>query len=568
MFGSKEYTGIVLEGDVLKIARIVSADDKLHLIKLDSVSLVEDVESKSRKDQEVFEDSESFEEGDDIFGLEEEGDEGEDISLELDEELSFEDLEEEEEIGEEGDVALDMVEEAESAPSNEMVLYNVLADSGANRANVGLNIPAGNTIFQIIRDTNFKNVKNKDLVADLEQKLESIYGTPKSSDNYAYEIKEDGSLILASIDEEPTLLTMINRSMNYYSGKLMIEEIMSDEALLVGLVRANYPLQKNEITGILQFGPRKCRIVFMQGKEIWLISPIINEGTRDKGFLNTVFSKILFQLDTGEVPNLDRLILANNTIGDEATDFFQKNFPDIDVEEFQFASRKLSIEDYENRTVSGFTTAIGAAWAASKYEYKKFPQLSLIPGYVHDRQKIFKLQWHGVILLFLIGLMPIVFNYFYQQNSRTINNLEAEIGRIDAQITELTPTVNSANQIKEDLSLLRQKLVLLDTLSSESKAWTEKLRILNQGMRQVGSSWITTMRFTEDGLFFEGYTLYRNRVPRIVNIFADATLMNVSIDEIREQEVFRFVILVKEFARDKSIYSPEKPDALKQVLSN
>jgi len=568
MFGSKEYTGIVLEGDVLKIARIVSDDNKLHLVKLDSVSLVEDVESKSRKDKEVFEEAESFEEGDDIFGLEEEGDEGGDISLELDEELSFEDLGEEEEMAEEEDVALDMVEEAESAPSNEMVLYNVLADSGANKANVGLNIPAGNTIFQIIRDTNFKNVKNKDLIADLEQKLESIYGTPKSSDNYAYEIKDDGSLILASIDEEPTLLTLINQSMNYYSGKLMIEEILSDEALLVGLVRTNYPLQKDEITGILQFGPRKCRIVFMQGKEIWLISPIINEGTRDKGFLNTVFSKILFQLDTGEVPNLDRLILANNTIGDEATDFFQKNFPDIDVEEFQFASRKLSIEDYDERTVSGFTTAIGAAWAASKYEYEKFPQLSLIPGYVHDRQKIFKLQWHGVIMLILIGLMPIAFNYFYQQNSRTINNLEAEIGRIDAQITELTPTVNSANQIKDDLSLLRQKLVLLDTLSSESKAWTEKLRILNQGMRQVGSSWITTMRFTEEGLYFEGYTLYRNRVPRIVNIFADATLMNVSIDEVREQEVFRFVVLVKEFARDKSIYSPEKPEELKQVLSN
>jgi hypothetical protein len=43
-------------------------------------------------------------------------------------------------------------------------------------------------------------------------------------------------------------------------------------------------------------------IMFLQ------VSPVINEGTSDKGFLSTVFSKILFQLDTGEVPGLDKIV--------------------------------------------------------------------------------------------------------------------------------------------------------------------------------------------------------------------------------------------------------------------
>jgi len=569
MFGSKEFIGLVLEGEAIKMAHVKVEGDKLHLLKLDKYSLVEPIKSKTTGQQDSFEEADTFEEedADDIFGFDDEDDtEDEDELAELD----LDNLDEEESEGESPDelMALDMVDEAESgAQSNEILLYNILSGIDPNRINVGINIPAGNTIFQIIRDTDFNEVKKKDLIEDVESKLQSIYGQTKSSDNYSYEVREDGSLLLASVEEEGALLQLLNRVDELYTGKLTINEVLPDEVALVGMVRANYDLQPNEITGIIQFSPNKCRVVFMSGNEIWQVSPIINEGTNSKSFLNTLFSKILFQLDTGEVPNLDRIILANNTIGDEAIEFLQNNFSDVIVSNFRFNENKFDFEDIDPALSNSFTTSIGMAWAASEFDKSSYPGLSLLPEYVKERQKIFKLQWHGVFLLVLIFLTPITFNYFYQQNVQQIDDLSSDLTQLNSQIEQIEPTVQATNELSNNLSLLREKLVLLDTLSQGSREWSAKLDILNEGMRPIENTWVTSMTQAQNGTFVEGYTLYRNRIPRVVNIFAQATLLNVTIEDIREQEVYRFSILVSEFAEDPSVYSLPKSDELREILT-
>jgi len=571
MLGKKEYIGLDLRENAINVAQIKVEGKKIKLVKLDRYSLVEKIKRSSADAEDRLSGGESIDEeqeAESIFGLEEEEEmDFEEESGEIDEDdIDFDDLEDEKE--EEDLMSLDMVDETETAQSNEVLLYNILTDIDPGHVNAGLNVGAGNTIFQIIRDTDFNEVKKKDLIEDLEQKLESIYGVSKSSDYYNYEVREDGSLILASIEDEPAMLRLVNRARDLYTGKITIEEVLSDEISLVGMIKANYDLQPEEITGVLQIGESQSRISFLKGNEIWKVSPLINEGTQNKSFLNTVFSKILFQLDTGEVPNLDRIILANNTIGEEAVNFFQQNFSDIEVSNFRYDEEKFDYGNIDPDVAKNFTTAIATAWAASGADREAFPDLSLLPDYVVERQKIFKLQWHGILLLVLIFLSPVTVNYFYQQNAAQIESLNNDVNRLQSQITQINPTVESTNQVMNELDQLREKLVLLDTLSKGSREWSTKLDILNNGIDRIGSTWLTSMSQSNDGTFIQGYTLFRSRIPRIVELFDEATLLNVTIREIREQEVFEFSISIKEFAEDPAAYSPPKPEDLQQILNN
>ncbi len=562
MFGKSEYIGLSVQDDAIRVARLRVDGKNVKLVKLDRFSLVEKIADESSvQDSEGGARDSSFgeEDADDIFGLDEDEEDQEE------EEIDFEDLEAEEDE----DIAMDMVDEAETPQSNELLVYNLLSEIDSEKVYLGLNIPAGQTIFQVIRETDFNEVKQKDLIEDLENKLESIYGTPKSPDNYSYEIREDGSLLLASIEDESATLKLVNNARELYSGKLAIQNIIPDEIGLVGLVRANYELGADEITGIIQFGKEKCRVVFMKGEEVWLVSPIINEGTNQKSFLNTVFSKILFQLDTGEVPSLDRILLANNTKGDEAVEFFGDNFPDIHVENLSLKDEFFDTEHVDPSSIPSFTTAIGSALAASGAADEDFPKISFVPKYVADRQKIFKLQWHGMLILFLIFLAPITFNYFYTQNAQQIDSLSSELEQMNSRIERLNPIVNNYNELEGDLTTLKEKLTMLDTLTEGSREWSAKLSILNDGIQDVGSSWLTS--FSEqsaESIFIQGYTLYRNRVPQIVNIFEDATLMNVNNEEIREQQVYTFAILVHEFTTTDSLYSPPTPEEVENLIAN
>ena len=557
MFGSKEFTGLAIQDDVIRVARLYVDGNDIVLTKLDRLSLVEEVdaETQTRDMDSADSEFESDEDADSIFGLDEDDEEQEE-----EEALDLSGLDDEDELG------LDMVDESETPQSNEMLIYDILTDAQAEKIHLGLNIPAGHTIFQVIRETDFNEVKTSDLVEDLEDKLQSIYGEHKTSDNYSYEIREDGSLLLGSIEDESVTLQIVNRARELYSGKLAIESVISDEISLVGLVRANYELDPDEMTGIIHFGKDNCRVVFMKGEEVWQVSPIINEGTSKKSFMNTIFSKILFQLDTGEVPNLDRIVLANNTVGDSAVEFFRESFPDIAVENLNFDDEFIQTENVEESAIPGFTTAIGVALAASGIREEAFPEISFIPKYVADRQKIFKLQWHGMLILFLIFLTPITFNYFYNQNARQIDNYSSELDQMNSQLKEVTPIVQKSNELSSDLSTLKEKLTMLDTLAQGSKEWSTKMRMLNQGIQSVGSSWITNFTQSQEGVFMQGITLYRNRVPQIVALFEDATLQSVNNETMREQEVYNFSILVKEFAASDSVYSPPTPEEVQNLI--
>jgi hypothetical protein len=344
MFQNKTYTGIVAEGDSLKIAKLKVAGKKLELISLDMIKLIEPLKTRKnhqkQKAEPVFDDLDMDQDLDDeelIFGLESEEEEDDGLDLEnLDDDLNDLDFDDLDDMSEEQVMDTDMVDEADAPPSNELMLYNLLSSTSSDRVDLGISITAGQTIFQILKDTDFSDTKKKDLQVIVDDRLEALHGVSKSDDFYSYTVRDDGALLLTSIDDEPQLLTLLNKTQDLYRGKLFINQILPEEILLLGLIRANYELEENSISGVVQFGEEFCRVIFLRGDQLWIVSPIITEGVQSKKFLNTVFSKILFQLDTGEVPNLDRLIICNNSLGDTAIEFFEERFQDVDVSEFNF----------------------------------------------------------------------------------------------------------------------------------------------------------------------------------------------------------------------------------------
>lgn len=575
MLGNKIYTGLVVEDEFLKVAKVKVTGKKLTLLSIDKVRLVEKINKKGtqlhekkQEEEDIFGGiDESLDDEATIFGLEEDTDEDEGDEIDLEnfqedlDDLDFDDLESGDDI-----VDTDMADEAEAPASNELLLYNILSSTSTKRVDVGVSIPAGQTIFQILRDVDFSETKRKDLQVIVDDRLESLHGTSKGQDFYSYSVREDGALLLTSIDDEPDLIQLLNRTQDIYNGKLFISDVLPDEGVLLGLIRANYELDENTITGVIQFGETSCRVLFMRGNQLWIVSPIITEGTKNPKFLNTVFSKILFQLDTGEVPNLDRIILCNNSMGDTAIEFFEERFQDVDVSEFSFSDDLFETEGIKPDAIPSFTTAIGTAWMASGFRKEEFPKISFLPNYIIDRQKIFKLQWHGFMLLLFILFTPIVTNHFYTQNAAEIDRLRSEVNTLDAQIQSLEPTVQRYNQISSELNQIQAKLRLLGELSQGTVRWSKNLDLLNRGFEDVNSVWLTTMSEGNGTVDIGGIAMYRNRIRLLANIFDNATLLNVSSSEIREREVFDYQFVVSDFYSNENIYTPESVEGINELI--
>jgi hypothetical protein len=579
MASDKLYTGFSLEDDSIKIARISVSGKVATLEKIDRIKLINPPrKSTDLKDTEEIFDAFDDLEDESIFGIEDdpglnlaEDKEGEQGDLDFDDDdlgldLDLDDLDEDD------DAILDIDDMAaesssETAASNELLIYNILNDLDSAKVKISVNIPSGATIFQILRDIDFSSIKKKDLKIIIDDRLESLYGSPKGSDFYSSTIRDDGSLLLVSIDEDPQALQLINKSENIYNGKVIINEVLPDEALVIGLFRANYDIDAESITALIQYSEESCRIIFLKGNDLLIISPIITEGSSSRKFLNTVFSKILFQLDTGEVPSLDRIILCNNHLGESALEFFEDRFPDIEVSDFVFDDEIFDPNGFEPGVIASFTSAISLAWADAGFQKDSYPDISFLPSYVKDRQKIFKLQWHGVFLLALIILVFPITNYFYISNSTEIDNLRESVSSRKAEIRVLENTVQEYNRINSELGGIQTKLVLLDELSEGTLKWSVNLDLINKGIDNIDSIWLTSFSQSDDsGLDISGIAIYRNRIPMVADMFSKAVLRDVQRILIREKEVFSFTYTIPEVVADKERYTPESAKGLKEVL--
>ncbi|MBO6572170.1 hypothetical protein GYB29_05155 [bacterium] len=575
MAGTKLYTGFSLEDDSIKIARISVSGKTATLEKIDKIKLVNaphKVGESKNQEEEVFDAFDDLED-ESIFGIEEDlendqeqdTDTLDDLDLELELDLDLDDLESDEDILDVDDMAVEA--DSDTAASNEVLIYNVLNDLDSSKVKMSVNIPSGSTIFQILRDIDFSSIKKKDLKIIVDDRLESLYGSPKGKDYYSSSIREDGSLLLVSVEDDPLVLQLIHKAEAIYSGKVTINEVLPDEALIVGLFRANYDVDPESITALVQYSEESCRIIFLKGTNLLIISPIITEGSSSRKFLNTVFSKILFQLDTGEVPSLDRIILCNNSLSDTAIEFFEDRFPDIEVSEFVFNDEIFDTKDFDPGVVASFTSAISLAWADAGFQKQSYPDISFLPSYVKDRQKIFKLQWHGYLILALIISVFPISNYFFLGNSTEIESLRENVSSRKAEIRVLENTVQEYNRINSELAGIQTRLVLLDELSEGTLTWTVNLDLINKGIDNIDSIWLTNFTDTGDsGIDLNGVALYRNRIPMIADMFSNAVLKDVERILIREQEAFSFTYTITQVVANPERYTPESAKGLKEVL--
>lgn len=569
MFKSREYIGISLEGDHLKIARIKPQKKGFELLRLDKLKLIDPIKS-GRKESALEEDVSSEdvfseEDSDDIFGLDlEDEDEDDDSGLDELTEIDLDDLDDSS-IEDFDDT--DLVEESSVVKTNEELLVQYLDDFKKSKVTLALNIESGNTIFQIVKNENFKEQKKKEVQQAVVEKLQAIYGSEPNKDLYEYFLRENGNLVIASIDEESPTLQLVSSAGDRFGENYYINDVVPDEVAMVGLFRNHYEKDEKKITGLVQFSPDKCRMVFVRGHEILQVSPVINEGTKDKNFLNTIFSKVLFQLDTGEIPGLDRFVIFNNTVGEDATDFFRKNFPDLKVEDFRFDKELVTYGDTMKNIVPGFTTAIGIASVAANVGKSEYPEVSFLPEYVSDRQKIFKLQWHGFILLILIGASPVILNHFYQANVAEIDQLQQQNNRLQSDIQSLQPLVEESEDLTMKLGQMQNQLELLGALSAENIKWSVTIDHFNQAAEEVGGLWINSFRQNNDVLMVDGYSLNRERIPMLANQFDSVTLLSVQREEVREREVFYFNMMIRSVIDDTSRYTPENVRSLNDLIN-
>jgi len=188
---------------------------------------------------------------------------------------------------------------------------------------------------------------------------------------------------------------------------------------------------------------------------------------------------------------------------------------------------------------------IGAAWRVLDAANPSLYSINLLPASVREGQRVFKLAWHGYLLLALLFVSTLLFTWMIAQKSREIRDKRDLLTLKESQRAENQTLASSIQALQEQLGRYKTSLALYDSLVPGSERWSKVMTQLSHGVEDLNSLWLSDFAAGTDGIVtMHGFAVYRTRIPRLSTLFDNSLLKEVNVQSIREQTVYKYTIEV------------------------
>ncbi|HTY01033.1 MAG TPA: hypothetical protein VMG09_13485 [Bacteroidota bacterium] len=358
---------------------------------------------------------------------------------------------------------------------------------------------------------------------------------------------DEGGLLTIVREDGLSLINSLEGIKNFLGGRMpLIAGIDSADVSLMNVVRRNYELSPNEVTVIIYVGVEYTRLIFMRGANFYQFAPILGEGYDSPNLHNTVYSRLLLEQDNLGIPRINRIVLAGESHRIDFKDFLLQQLPGQEIDYLLMPLVDSSpLPPEQQAEISAFAVPIGAAWRTLEQNNKAFYHVNLLPDVVREGQRVFKLAWHGYLLLMLLFASTLFFTWQVSSKSRDLREMRESLTLKESQQAENLQLANSIESLQGQLGKYKTSLALYDSLVPGSERWSRVLTRLSHGVEDINSIWVVEVNAGKDAnIGLTGFAQYRMRIPRFTGLFDNAVLKEVTVQAIRDQEVFHYSVEV------------------------
>jgi len=505
---SKTALGIFVDGLDIKLAHLSVKGKRITVHELKSGTLVTKLEE--RKPIEVG--ASTFTESADAFSLPSGG----------------------------GDSGMDSPSE-----DNNAVLLGLLAKYPSAKYSLTYSI-AEPAIYYHLLESDF-GLKGKKLKDHILSELRNIRAFQPAADAVDAITTDEGNLLCVVREDGLSLINSLENVKGFIGNRLpRIPAIDSADISLMNMVRLNYDLQPSEVSVIIYVGVEFSRLIFMRGNQFYQFAPILGEGYDSPNLQNTVYSRLLLEQDNLAIPRISKIILAGECKRIGFKEFLTQQLPDHDIDYLLGPQLDLSsLPPEQQESVSEYAVPIGAAWRVLDPQNKRIYNVNLLPSIVREGQRVFKLAWHGYVLMLLLFVSTLFFTWQIAQKAKDLSEKRDLLKFKESQMQENATLRTSIQALEAQLARYQTSLALYDSLVPGSERWSKVFTQFSHGVEDLNSIWVTDFATTDAGVMtLNGFAVYRTRIPRFSTLFENSVLREVSVQQIREQTVYRYKVEV------------------------
>ncbi|MFQ5707797.1 MAG: PilN domain-containing protein [bacterium] len=423
--------------------------------------------------------------------------------------------------------------------SNVSVLYSLIEQFQGDNIRVGINAPVLTVKYEILDPDTIP--KTKGFKRKLKNKMELWENDSNGIHLTAYMRVNQEKAIRIDYENQLPVIDLIEEVSQFRKGHLRLDLMDTNELALAYMVRKSYNLDQYQSTAIIYIEPDFSRVVFLKGKYVDYITPIIHKGSISKDVLDVIYSKIIFAQDQQFIPELDKIVLASRSVKLKAREYFQEKFPSAAI---GYVNSKLigfgERVDDTGRVFSQYAIPIAFAWKLlqKKSIFTKFT--NLLPEYILDRQKLPKLAYHGYILLVLLGITAFTFTWLLITKNFQIRKINHKIDLISSQMEFNKPLVEKVKYFDEEIQVLDKNIALVDSFSQGYDETLEFLKRLNESIQEQRLIWLKELHIKDKHITISGLAVSRDKIPMLSNALGGANLKKVTRADYLDKKVYAF----------------------------
>jgi len=533
----------------LKTVFATISGGKITVESFDHAMMVSMLKQQVEETEDLVEGEPAMEDAGDVFGVEDE-------PIEITDDTLFGGDEEEAEEMVGADDAGEIQEGDNGELTNEDVLLSLIQRVDAKKFNFAVNIPA--TLLSVFHlRENYEEMKPKVRNKEIRDTVRERLDKDIPEDHIAHIIaSEGGTAISFSYEGNIPLLTAIDGIVPHLDVAPKFNLAVPDEISLQNIIRLNEKPGEEDYIAIIDMEETSTRIIISKGGNIVHIPPPVQAGTETPDVMNTIFSKILYEQDMGNMPDFQKIILTGEAKDVNAREFLDEKFGDVEVEYLTIRTDKIEIPEELINDLPEYAVPLGMAVHALIPKNEFILPVNMLPDYVIVRQKTLKLDWHGMIVLAVIFAIPFIFNW--QNSEKATQKLEKtqRLNYLNSSIIDLEWAEPLLDSIAAKMALADENMTLVDSLSRGTLRFSVTLNTINKAVRTVNSIWLTELNTRETGIDISGFSLYRNRIHRLATQFIGANIQSVTPAKIRDKPVYRFQMSLVQIVEDDSLFNP------------
>ncbi|HEX9652617.1 MAG TPA: hypothetical protein VGA99_02805, partial [bacterium] len=304
----------------------------------------------------------------------------------------------------------------------------------------------------------------------------------------------DGKILQVDYEHHPPIIELVEEVNQFRAGNMNLVLMDSNELALVDLVKEIYKFKKDEITALVYVEQDFSRVIFLKGKNIYHITPIIHKGSMSDDVLEVIYSRVIFAQDHYFIPEINKILVAGHSSKLKAKYYFRQKFP-YAITGYLNSRKIQSNLRFKDRGLlfSRYAIAIALAWKALQRNVVK-SRSNLLPEYLLERNRMPKLAIHGYLLLIILGATAFGFTWVLVSKNLDLRSVKQKISTMKNQIENNKSLTERIKSFDSQITDLEKKLSLVDDYSEGYDDPINFLKLLNEAMARTGGIWLKDFR--------------------------------------------------------------------------